>query len=141
MALYHGAGLLPLFLLTRVSLKTCGAVKLALCLALENQLCQPVPDALRRGTYRGAAAPLQLVVDPVEDAIAVACRRLVLGIGGGMGIRREVRIGTLGFLPVVINAGPRGALQVCGPQGTAELILFSTVPMQNLLARRGILDA
>lgn len=42
MALYNGSDLLPLFLLARFSLKTCGAVKLALPLALENQLCQPV---------------------------------------------------------------------------------------------------
>lgn len=36
MALYHGSDLLLLFLLTRISLQTCGAVGLARRLALEN---------------------------------------------------------------------------------------------------------
>lgn len=74
------------------------------------------------------------------NGVAVACRGLVLGIVRGMGGRRERRIGTFGFLPVVINAVLRGALQVYGPQGMAQSILFFTVPLQNLLAHRGILD-
>lgn len=40
-ALYHGSASLPLLLLTRISIKTCGAVRLVRRLALENQLCQP----------------------------------------------------------------------------------------------------
>lgn len=139
-------------LLTHILLRICGAVctegrRLALCLALENDFCQPVFKTARGFLWlsadRGADGLFHPVHDPrlstVVGLLVVICLVLVLGHGrGGTGNRPGIWFMTLGFPPVVINVVLLGTIQVYSPQGITQFILFLTFPFQSLHALSGI---
>lgn len=139
-------------LLTHISLRICGAVctegrRLAPCLALENDFCQPVFKAARGLLWlsadRGANGFFHPVHDPRLSSIvrlfAVICLVLVSGHGqGGTGNRPGIWFRTLGFSPVVINVVLLWTIQVCSSHGMTQSILFLTFPFQSLHALSGI---
>lgn len=139
-------------LLTHILLRICGAVctegrRLALCLALENDFCQPVFKIARGLLWLSADRGADSLFHPVHDPrlytivrlLAVICLVLVSGHGwGGTGNRPGIWFRTLGFLPVVINVVLLGTIQGNSPQGMTQFILFLTFPSQSLHALSGI---